>query len=152
MPRRITIEPPPDTPLAVVYTTWRKELRLSPAEVANASGLARNTLHLIATGQTHQPNRQTLDRLARGLARNPLPPYRREPDLEQQIRRELYHAAGYAQPDGGDPMAPLLETALTATLGSRRLARVWIERIGELSGLEADEVRRLGVGATTTDA
>lgn len=111
--------------------------------VQRFSRLARNTIYLIAAGKTAQPSRRTLDRLAFALATAPRPPYRRDQEVEQQIMRELYRAAGYAPPVATDEPTSLLETALTEELGSRPLAVAWAARIRELRALEIDAVRRL---------
>jgi transcriptional regulator with XRE-family HTH domain len=129
--------------LATAFEVWRREKRVSYAHVVRQSGVARNTIDRIRDGATHLPERDTLRRLAKGLAADPYPPYDQDHDLEGRITREFFAICGYSPLDD-TTAGELLETALRAAVSSPARARAWVRAIERLAGLDVDEIERLG--------
>jgi hypothetical protein len=119
--------------------------RLSVGQLMRLGGLSRNSITYILDQVTHQPERRTIERLARGLATDPGTGVLERPKMEH-YEALLNAAAGY-----GDLTAEQsrtgLELMLYYQLQSLPLARRWASAIERLRGLDEDEVDRLGADA-----
>lgn len=134
-------ESAPAGPLAEALAASMRERDVKIGHVIKHSGLVRNTIMCILTGQTMQPKATTLTRVAVAIATND---YTREVDrtLMRQIERKLSVAAGYSDPDAREASS-LLEMALTYVLASRERARAWASVIIAMRKLSPDVVRTI---------
>jgi transcriptional regulator with XRE-family HTH domain len=111
------------------------------SHVMEYSGLSRNAVANILSGQTKRPKPRTLTLIAAAIATDA---FTRERDRERAalIERNLMMAAGYADPTAQQARS-LLEMNLYYLLASSERARAWSEVIELLRALPAGDVRRL---------
>lgn len=127
--------------VAAVLTFWKRDQRVSYAHIARPGKLSRNTVKLIATGQTQHPSRETVCKIVVGLA---LDPYDGSTDQEvlSSALGEMAQALGYE--DLVTEWLPgTLECLLAAHVGDLERARAWLGLIREHPGVDPEAIAAL---------
>jgi hypothetical protein len=108
--------------LADLLAAWKLDRRVSYAHIARHGKVSLNTLRYLFAGSRHIPERETLHKVAVGLATEWSAPYHLDDDLLTRIEREVFAIAGYTPLDD-ETARGLLERALLATGQSVSRAR-----------------------------
>lgn len=128
--------------LAQTLTKLRLDERLSYAHIARVGRISRNTAKQIADGKTHQPDAETLAKIAVGIGVDPSYGHMVQDTLDRALR-ELGEAAGYG--DLRDPlMTRTLPVLLAAVVGDLDDAVAWLVRMAAESPKAAEHTRALG--------
>jgi len=128
-------------PLADVYAAWSMLRDVTIADVQRASGLARHTVENVHHGRGRQPTRETLRRVAIGIATDPRTGRYHE-TIMNEAYRDLSIAAGYGEPDAADARS-LMDLALYYRFRSAAKAHIWASLMDRLDDLDAETLRAL---------
>lgn len=129
--------------LAGATRAWASRRGVGPTHIARHGKLSRTTIDAILNAAGREVSRETLRKLAVGLAAERRPPHPQDESVREQIYRDLHRAAGYGDVPGDLPDT-FLETALYYTVGTMERAQAWKGAIERLAGLRPDEIDRLG--------
>lgn len=136
--------------LAEAFLAWKHRQRVGLTHIARHGPVSRTTIEYVRKAIPHDIKRDTLRRLANGLAAELRPPHPQDTTVGDQIYRDLHRAAGYGDVPGDLPET-LLETALYYRLGTMEQAHAWEAVIDRLARLSPDEIDRLGRAGEVTE-
>jgi transcriptional regulator with XRE-family HTH domain len=128
--------------LGAILMRWKLDQRLTYAAIARPGMLSRNTVKKIADGSTPNPSRDTICKLAVGLAIDPGYGTTDKEVLTTSLR-EMWETAGY-EDDLADWLRSSLEVLLTVLIQDRTRARGWLDLAAQERDATAEQIAACG--------